>query len=53
MQLSVTQYAKKRKITRQAVLKQIKKNKILPYIESYEKVGETYILYAIVGTRFR
>lgn len=43
-QLSVTQYANERGITRQAVLKQIKKGKSLPRIEKVEKIGETYVL---------
>lgn len=46
MKLSVTQYAAIRKITRQAVLKQIKKGKNLPYIVNYEKIGKTYLLYS-------
>jgi len=43
-QISVTQYANDRGITRQAVLKQIKKGKALPNITRVEKVGETYVL---------
>jgi hypothetical protein len=45
MKLSVTQYAQVRKITRQAVLKQIKNNRNLPNVTKYEKIGETYFLY--------
>lgn len=45
MKISVTQYAKIRGITRQAVLKQIKFNRLLPGITKYEKIGETYVLY--------
>lgn len=44
MKLSVTQYAKIRKITRQGVLKQISKGRALPFVISYEKIGETWIL---------
>jgi predicted DNA-binding protein YlxM (UPF0122 family) len=43
--ISVTQYAKSRGISRQAVLKQIKKGKNLPTIIKYEMIGTTYILY--------
>jgi predicted DNA-binding protein YlxM (UPF0122 family) len=46
-QLSVTQYAATRGITRQAVLKQIKKGKQLPNITNIEKIGETYVLTVI------
>jgi predicted DNA-binding protein YlxM (UPF0122 family) len=45
MKLSVTQYAKDRSISRQAVLKQIKKGKQLPNIAFYEMIGKTYVLY--------
>lgn len=45
MKISVTQYAEIRGITRQAVLKQIKKGKSLPGIIKYEKIGATYVLY--------
>lgn len=43
--VSVTQYANYREITRQAVLKQIKKGKELPYITKVEMIGKTYVLY--------
>ena len=46
-QISVTQYANDRGITRQAVLKQIKKGKSLPNITNVEKVGATYVLTVI------
>lgn len=45
MKLSVTQYAESRGITRQAVLKQIKKGKELPNIAKVEMIGKTYVLY--------
>lgn len=43
--ISVTQYAEYRAISRQAVLKQIKKGKELPYITKVEMIGKTYVLY--------
>jgi predicted DNA-binding protein YlxM (UPF0122 family) len=46
-QLSVTQYANERGISRQAVLKQIKKGRTLPNILKVEKIGETYVLTVI------
>jgi len=46
-QISVTQYSKDRGISRQAVLKQIKKGRSLPNITKVEKVGETYVLTVI------
>lgn len=45
MKVSVTQYAKDRNISRQAVLKQIKKGRSLPYISKVEMIGKTYVLY--------
>lgn len=45
MKLSVTQYAQARGITRQAVLKQIKHGRSLPFVSEYEKIGETYFLH--------
>jgi len=45
MKLSVTQYAKARGITRQAVLKQIAHGRLLPNVISYEKIGETWLLH--------
>lgn len=45
MKLSVTQYARARGISRQAVLKQIKHGRALPYVSEYEKIGETYFLH--------
>lgn len=45
MKLSVTQYAKIRGITRQAVLKQIANGRSLPNVTNYEKIGETWLLY--------
>jgi hypothetical protein len=45
MKLSVTQYARARGITRQAVLKQIKHGRLLPFVSEYEKIGETYFLH--------
>lgn len=42
--LSVTQYAKKRKITRQGVLDAIANNYKMPGISKVEKVGNTYVL---------
>jgi len=45
MKLSVTQYAKIRGISRQAVLKQIKFGRSLPNVTLYEKIGETYLLH--------
>jgi hypothetical protein len=46
MKLSVTQYARIRGITRQAVLKQIKHGRALPNVSHYEKIGETYLLHS-------
>lgn len=45
MKLSVTQYAAERGITRQAVLKQIKKGKSLPNVVKWEMIGKTYVLH--------
>jgi hypothetical protein len=43
-QISVTQYAANRGITRQAVLKQIIKGRSLPGVTKVEKIGATYVL---------
>jgi hypothetical protein len=50
-QISVTQYANDRGITRQAVLKQIKKGKSLPNILHVEKIGQTYVLTVIPAAK--
>lgn len=42
--MSITDYAASRGITRAAVLKQIKFERALPGIKSYEKVGNTWVL---------
>jgi len=48
MKISVTQYAKSRSISRQAVLKQIKKGRSLPNITRVEMIGKTYVLYTSI-----
>jgi hypothetical protein len=50
-QISVTQYANDRGITRQAVLKQIKKGRSLPNILHVEKIGQTYVLTVIPAAK--
>ncbi len=44
MKISVTEYAKIRGITRQAVLKQIINGRVMPHIKKVIKVGQTYVL---------
>ena len=42
--VSITEYAKIRGVSRQYIWKLINKGKSLPGVQSYYKVGETYIL---------
>jgi len=43
--ISVTEYHELTEVSNQAITKAMRNNRQLPYIDRYEKVGNTYILY--------
>ena len=47
IELSVTQFANIKGISRQAVIEYLKKGKLYPEIISYKKVGNTYVLHVL------